>query len=97
MTEKSGRTKDVESSRKIFFMSKEYCGIFWKDNGLSTIFQNIKGLGSIDAVFGLIFKMADVTRYDSTRFGNYENGVLIRCMAGYHGNAHISKITVLKR
>ena len=56
-----------------------------------------KGLGSIDAIFGLIFKMADVTRYDSTRFGNYKNGVLIHCMAGYHDNAHISKITVLKR
>ena len=34
-----------------------------------------KGLGSIDAVFGLIFKMADVTRFDSTRFVNYKNGV----------------------
>ena len=34
-----------------------------------------KGLGSIDAVFGLIFKMAEVTRFDSTRFVNYKNGV----------------------
>ena len=34
----------------------------------------IKGLGSIDAVFGLIFKMADVTRFDSTRLVNYKNG-----------------------
>ena len=33
-----------------------------------------KGLGSIDAVFGLIFKMTDVTRFDSTRFVNYKNG-----------------------
>ena len=35
----------------------------------------VKGLGSLDAVFGLIFKMADVTRFDSTRFVNYKNGV----------------------
>ena len=36
---------------------------------------HIKGLGSIDAVFGLIFKMADVTRFDSTQFVNCKNGV----------------------
>ena len=41
--------------------------------------------------------MADVIRFDSTEFVNYQNGVLIRCMAGYHGNAHFTKITVLKR
>ena len=40
-----------------------------------TINRYDKGLGSIDAVFGLIFKMADVTRFDSTRFANYKNGV----------------------
>ena len=34
-----------------------------------------KGLGSIDAFFGLIFKMADVTRFNSTRFVNYKKGV----------------------
>ena len=60
----------VVSEKKIFLVFS-YC------RSMETIDPRgvAKGLGSIDAVFGLIFKMADVTRYDSTRFGNYKNGV----------------------
>ena len=39
-------------------MSKEYCGIFWKDNGLSRIFQNIKFL-----VNNLLFLVYDIIEF----------------------------------
>ena len=82
----------------IWFKKKPWCLATLQKLNTETLVGHAKGLGSIDAVFGLIFKMADVKRFDSTRFVNYKKMVfLIRCMAGYHGNAHISKIIVLKR
>ena len=73
-----------EKNSKIFFSETTWptALIFGMWQWLMVLYINcashapgVKGLGSIRRDFGLIFKMADVTRFDSSRFVNYKNGV----------------------